>query len=105
MLNVRAVRDVDRVFHGDFDAFILGIARGDGNCIRLRFDVDGDPFQVGFLHLRGFYGMNFDFITIPALHVDGPIHVLQLEGTAGLQGIGLIDLFGDGVAGNGKNRG
>jgi len=34
-----------------------------------------------------FYGMNFDFITIPALHVDGPIHVLQLEGTAGLQGI------------------
>jgi len=45
MLDVRAMRDVDSVFHGDFHAFVLWIARRNGNGIRFRFDVDGDPFQ------------------------------------------------------------
>ena len=105
MLHARAVRNVDGVVDRYFHAFILRVARGDGDGVRLGVHLDGNTVKIGFLVLRGLYRVDFDLVAVPALHVHGSVDVLQLQGTAGLQSIGLIELLADGEAGNGPNNG
>src|ERR1700686_5089468 len=104
MLDARAVRNVDGVFHRYFHALVLRIASGDRDGVRLGVNLDGNTFKVGLLVFGGLYRVDFDFVAVPALHVDSSVDVLQLNGTAGLQRIGLIELLPDGEAGNGPTN-
>ncbi len=105
MLDARTVRNVDGILHRYFHALVLWIASGDGDGVRLGVNLDGNTFKIGLLVFRRLYRVDFDFVAVPALHVDGSVDVLQLNGTAGLQRIGLIELLADGEAGNGPNSG
>src|SRR5438270_4700924 len=42
MLDARAVRNVDGVINGNFNAFVLRVAGGDGNRVRLGVHFDGN---------------------------------------------------------------
>src|SRR6267378_3009857 len=105
MLEARAVRNVDGIFHRYFHALVLRIASGDRDGVRLGLNLDGNTFKIGLLVFRGLYCVDFDLVTVPPLHVHSSVDVLQLNGTAGLQRIGLIELLADGKTGNGPNNG
>src|SRR5205823_14719761 len=93
------------LFRSHFHAFVLRVARGDRDGVRLGINLNGNTLKIGLLVLRGLYRVDFDLIAVPALHVHGSVDVLQLQKTAGLQSIGLIELLADGKAGNGPNYG
>src|SRR5467141_364335 len=105
MLDARAVRNVDGVFHRYFHALVLRIASGDRDGVRLDGNLDGNTFKIGLLVFRGLYRVDFYLVAVPPLHVHSSVDVLQLNGTAGLQRIGLIELLADGKTGNGPNNG
>ena len=54
MLDAGAVRNVDGVDDGHFDAFVLRVARGDGDGAGLGVYINGDAIEVGLFLLGGF---------------------------------------------------
>ncbi len=105
MLDARPVRNVDGVFHRHFHALVLRVASGDRDGVRLGVNLDRNTIKIGLLVFRGLYRVDLNLVAVPSLHVDGSVDVLQLDGTAGLQWIGLIELLADGEAGNGPDNG
>src|SRR5229473_4693308 len=105
MLDPRPARNVNGVFHRHFHALVLWIAGSDRDGVRLGINLDGDTLKIGLLVFRRFHRVDFNLVAVPALHVHGSVDVLQFQGTAGLQRIGLIELLADGGAGNDPNNG
>src|SRR5712692_5285543 len=105
VLDAGAVRNMDSVIHGHFHALVLRIARGDCEGVRPGVNLDGNKVQIGLFVFGGLYRVDFDLVALPSLHVNSPVDVLQFQGTAGLQRIGLIELLADGGAGNDPNNG
>src|SRR5713101_8606230 len=105
VLDAGAVRNMDGVIHGHFHALVLRIARGDCEGVRPGVNLDGNKVQIGLFVFGGLYRVDFDLVALPSLHVNSPVDVLQFQGTAGLQRIGLIELLADGGAGNDPDNG
>src|SRR5262249_27950554 len=103
VLDVGAVRHMDDIFDGDLDALVLRITCGDRHRAGFRVDVYGHQIALGVLVLGGLARTNFDFIAIPGRPIDGAVDVLQLEATARLERIGLIELLADGERRPGRN--
>src|SRR5205823_11363731 len=70
------------LFRSHFHAFVLRVARGDRDGVRLGINLNGNTLKIGLLVLRGLYRVDFDLIAVPALHVHGSVDVLQLQKTA-----------------------
>src|SRR5260370_15444976 len=96
---------MDGVFDRRLQIFILRISRNDGDRVRLGVNFDGNTLQIGLPLFRGLYRANLNLIAIPSLDIHSSVDVLQLQGTPGLQRIGLIELLTDRKAGNGPNDG
>src|SRR5260370_1800334 len=97
MLEMREMLNVDGVFDGNFDALILRIPRGDGDSIQSGVHLDGDAVKVRFPLFGCFYGVNFDLIAVPALHLDGAVDIFQFKHASRLQRIGLAEILSDGI--------
>src|SRR6266705_5391632 len=105
MLEMREMRNVHGVFHGNFDALILGIPRGDGDSIQSGVHLDGDAVKVRFPLFGCFYRVNFDLIAVPTLHLDGAVDILQFKRAPRLQRIRLVEILADGISGKAPNGG
>src|SRR5260370_22253578 len=105
MFDARAARNLNRVLPPHFHTIVLRIASGDRDGVRPDVDLDGNPLKIGPLVFRGLYGVDFNLVAVPAFHLHASVDVLQLQGTAGLQWIRLIELLADGETGNGPNNG
>jgi len=67
--------NVDGVINRYFHAFVLRVARGDGDGVRLGIDLNGNTLKIGLLVLRVFYRVNLHLVPVPALHVHGSVDV------------------------------
>ena len=85
--NKHAVWHADVILNGNLGADAFRIARVNINLARMAFDFDFDPVDILWIGLRSFDGAHFDIVAIPSVDVDGAVHVVEHELSAGIEGI------------------
>src|SRR5260370_32470271 len=103
MLEMREMLNVDGVFDGNFDALILRIPRGDGDSIQSGVHLDGDAVKVRFPLFGCFYGVNFDLIAVPPLHLDDAVDILHFKRASRLERRKLVENPADVISMNTPN--
>src|SRR5438876_7981581 len=98
---MRAARNANEVFDGNFNAFIWRVMGCDRDGVGLSGDFNRDAIEIGFVMFGGFHGANFDGVAVPALHFIRAVDVLEFERAARLQRIDLVELLTD-CGGSGK---
>src|SRR5690348_3048673 len=74
--DVRSPGNVNGVFDGDFNAFVLRITRGNSDRPGFGVHIDRNAVEVGLTAPGGFHRLDLDFIAVPTLHLDGAVYVL-----------------------------
>src|SRR5207253_595016 len=95
VFHVRSARNADKILDGDLNAFVLRVMRRHGDRTSLGGDIDRDAIEIGLMMLGSFDGADFDRVAVPALYLDGAVHILQFKRAAGLERVNLVEFLTD----------